>query len=160
MAEETQVGVQEKEAKKGGKKKLLLFLVIGVVIIILAGGLVALITSFKGGEKGKVEKKQSKETIIYSMEPIVVNLFDPTGKRYLQIRLALEVGDKKSEEKIKNEEPKIKDVVISSLSSKTPEEVLQPEAKDLIKNELLKKINSALGEEVVLNVYITQYIVE
>lgn len=162
MAEEAQVEVQgqEPQGKKGGKKKLLLFLAIGIVIIILAGAVVAFLTSPKGEEEKKAEKGHPKETIIYSMEPIVVNLFDPTGRRYLQVGLALELGDKKLEEEIKNNEPKIKDVVIRVLSSKTPEDVLQPEAKDMIKNELLQKINSALGEEIVLNVYITQYIVE
>ena len=94
------------------------------------------------------------------MELVVVNLFDPTGKRYLQIRLALELENKKLEEEIEHNEPKIKDIIITTLSSKTPEEVLQPGAKELIKNELLHKINSVLGEEIVLNVYITQYIVE
>jgi len=161
MAEEAKEEAQEQisKTKKGGKKKFLLFLIIGVLIIALAGGVVALLTSKKEGkEKGK--ELHHKNTIIYSMEPVVVNLFDPTGKRYLQVRLALELENKKLEEEIKHNEPKIKDVIITTLSSKTPEEVLQPGAKELIKNELLHKINSVLGEEIVLNIYITQYIVE
>jgi flagellar FliL protein len=159
MAEETKTEEQEKGVKKVSKKKLLLFLVIGLVIVVLAGSVIAVFSTFKGG-KGKEKERSPKETVIYSMEPIVVNLFDPTGKRYLQIRLALELKDKKMEEEIKINEPKIKDVIISTLSTKTPEDVLQPEAKDLIKNELLQKINSALGEEAISNIYITQYIVE
>ncbi len=159
MAEEVKTEEKEKKIKKISKKKLLLFLVIGLVIIVLAGSVIAVFTTFKGG-KEKEKEKIPKETVIYGMEPIVVNLFDPTGKRYLQVRLALELRDKKVEEEIKISEPKIKDVIISTLSTKTPEDVLQPEAKDLIKNELLQKINSALGEEAILNIYITQYIVE
>jgi flagellar FliL protein len=159
MAEETKTEEQEKEVKKVSKKKLLLFLVIGLVIVVLAGSVIAVFSTFKGG-KGKEKERSPKETVIYSMEPIVVNLFDPTGKRYIQIRLALELKDKKMEEEIKINEPKIKDVIISTLSTKTPEDVLQPEAKDLIKTELLQKINSALGEEAISNIYITQYIVE
>jgi flagellar FliL protein len=161
MAEETKTEEQEKEVKKPSKRRLLLFLIISVVIIVLAGGVITVLSTFKGGkEKEKEKEKSPKETIIYSIEPIVVNLFDPTGKRYLQVRLAFELKDKKIEEEIRNSEPKIKDVIISTLSTKTPEDVLQPEAKALIKNELLQKINSALGEEAILNIYITQYIVE
>lgn len=159
MAEETKTEEQEKEVKKVTKKKLLLFLIIGLVIIVLAGSVIAVFSTFKGG-KEKEKEKVPKETVIYSMEPIVVNLFDPTGKRYIQVRFALELKDKKMEEEIKISEPKIKDVIISTLSTKTPEDVLQPEAKDLIKTELLQKINSALGEEAISNIYITQYIVE
>ncbi|PMP65338.1 MAG: hypothetical protein C0190_06920 [Thermodesulfobacterium geofontis] len=160
MAEEKKEEAQEKEVKKPSKKKLLFLLIIGIGIIILAGSVIAVLSTFKGGGGEKAKEKSPKEVVIYSMEPIVVNLFDPTGKRYLQIRLALELKDKKMEEEIKINEPKIKDIIIGVLSTKTPEEVLQPEAKNLIKTELLQKINSALGEEAVSNIYITQYIVE
>uniref|UniRef100_A0A7V5XIA5 Flagellar protein FliL n=1 Tax=Thermodesulfobacterium geofontis TaxID=1295609 RepID=A0A7V5XIA5_9BACT len=159
MAEEAKTETQEKEVKKVSKKKLLLLLVMGLVIIVLAGSVIAVLSTFKGS-KEKEKEKSPKETVIYSMEPIVVNLFDPTGKRYLQVRLAFELKDKKVEEEIKINDPKIRDIIISTLSTKTPEDVLQPEAKDLIKAELLQKINSALGEEALLNIYITQYIVE
>lgn len=159
MAEETKNEAQEKEVKKISKKKLLLLLIIGVVIIILAGSVIAVLSTLKGGGE-KAKEKSSKEMVIYSMEPVVVNLFDPTGKRYLQVSFSFELRDKKLEEEIKNNEPKIRDIIISILSTKTPEDVLQPEAKDLIKAELLQKINSAMGEEVISNIYITQYIVE
>lgn len=49
---------------------------------------------------------------------------------------------------------------MSILSGKTVEEVVVPDAKEKIKAEILKKVNEALGEELVLNVYITQFIVE
>ena len=162
MAEEAQVEGKEEKGKKGGKKKLLLFLIVGIVVIVVAGTAVLLLTSPKGGGEGgeEVKKSHPENTVIYSMEPIVVNLFDPTGRRYIQIALALELENKKMEEEVKNNEPKIKDVIISVLSSKTPEEVLQPQAKELIKKELLQKINEVLGENVVLHIYITQYIVE
>jgi len=117
----------------------------------------------KGEEKegGKKAKKESAAVkVIYPLEPVVVNLLDPTGKRYLQVRLAFGVADKKAEEEIKVKEPMIKDVIITYLSSKTPEEVMQPDAKEAIKKDLLVKINEALGEEIVLAIYITQYIVE
>jgi len=97
MAEEPKEETQEQisKTKKRGKKKFLLFLIIGVIIIALAGGVVAFLTSKeKSKEKNKVT--HPKKTIIYSMEPVVVNLFDPTGKRYLQVSLALELGSKKS----------------------------------------------------------------
>lgn len=159
MAEEEKPEVQEKEVKKVSKKKLVIFLIIGILIIILAASAVFLIGSKKEGGEAK-ETHKSKETVLYQMEPIVVNLFDPTGKRYLQLRLSLELENKKLEEEIKSREPQIMDVIISTLSSKTPEEVLQPEAKEMIKQELLSKINSSFGKDVVLNIYITQYIVE
>ncbi len=160
MAEEEKPEVQEKEIKKFNKKKLLIFLMIGIFIIIVAGSMVFLMGFKKESEKEAKERYNPKNTVLYQMEPIVVNLFDPTGKRYLQLRLTLELLNKKLEEEIKAREPQIMDIIISTLSSKTPEEVLQPEAKEMIKQELLGKINTSFGKEIVLNIYITQYIVE
>ncbi|QER42135.1 flagellar basal body-associated FliL family protein [Thermodesulfobacterium sp. TA1] len=164
MAEEVKEGAEKQEAgKKGGKKKFLLFLVVGLLVIALASGVVLFLMGKKGEEKegGKKAKKESAAVkVIYPLEPVVVNLLDPTGKRYLQVRLAFGVADKKAEEEIKVKEPMIKDVIITYLSSKTPEEVMQPDAKEAIKKDLLVKINEALGEEIVLAIYITQYIVE
>ena len=161
MAEEVKETGQGAASKNGGKKKLLIFLIIGLLIIGIAGGLVIFLTSKKGREGKKYVKKEVPEpAVLYNLDPIVVNLFDPTGKRYIQIRLALALADKKAEEEIKNKEPIIKDAIITYLSAKTPEEVIQPEAKEVIKKDLLKKINEALGEDWVLEVYITQYIVE
>lgn len=162
MAEEVK---EEAKEKKGGKKKLFLFILLGLLIIGIAGGAVFFLMGKKGeegGEKGKATKQVKKkgEVVYYDLEPIVVNLLDPTGKRFIQVRLSLEIPDKKAEEEIKKREAVIKDTIISTLSGKTVEEVIVPEAKDKLKVELLSKINNALGEELVTNIYITQYIVE
>ncbi|WP_028840759.1 flagellar basal body-associated FliL family protein [Thermodesulfobacterium hveragerdense] len=165
MAEEVKEGAEKQASeKKGGKKKFLLLLLLGVLVIVLASGVVLFLMGKKGEEKEEGKKGAKKEKVevkvIYPMEPVVVNLLEPTGKRYLQVRLALGVADKKAEEKIKVKEPMIRDVIITYLSSKTPEEVIQPEAKETIKKDLLMKINEALGDEILQAVYITQYIVE
>lgn len=165
MAEKTKAEAQElatpKKASFLGKKRLLVFAVIGLLVIGLAGGGFFIFLSGKSGEKKEKVGKKDKDLILIELDPIVVNLLDPTGKRYLQIKLSLEVGDKKIEEIVKKKDSKIKDVIISYLSGKTVEDVLKPTAKEEIKRELLQKINhTALGEDLVLNLYITQYIIE
>ena len=110
--------------------------------------------------KGKEKEKKPEKTFFVTLDPIVINLMDPTGKRYLQIQISLEVGDKKMEDEIKEKEPIIKDIIISVIGEKTVDDVLAPNAKEEIKKELKEKINQALGEDVILNIYILQYIVE
>lgn len=161
MAEEE---VKKEQAKGGGKKKLFLFLILGVVIIAVAAGGMFILLGKKGeeGKDTKTNKKahNPKNALFIDFDPIIVNLLDPTGKRYLQVKLSLEVADKKIEEEVKKREPVIKDVILQVLSGKTVEEVVVPEAKEKIKQELLKRINETLGEELITNIYITQYIVE
>lgn len=160
MAEETK---EEVQPKKGGKKKLLIFLILGILIIGIAGAGVFFFLGKKGEESKTSHGKKAKEhqqAFYVDFEPIIVNLLDPTGKRYLQVRLTLEIQDQKLEEEIKKKDAVIKDTIITVLSGKTVEEVIVPEAKENIKKELLAKINQVLGEEIITNIYITQYIVE
>ncbi|MFN3505296.1 MAG: flagellar basal body-associated protein FliL, partial [Caldimicrobium sp.] len=138
----------------------------GVLIIGIAGGGLFFVLSKKGEEteevksaKGKKGKKKGEEVYL-DLDPVIVNLLDPTGKRYLQIMMTLEIVDKKAEEEAKKKEAIMKDIILSTLSGKTVEEVIVPDAKEKIKKELLQKINEGLGEELISNIYITQYIVE
>ncbi len=164
MAEEVK---EESKVAKGSKKRLLIFLLIGFLIIGIAGSGVFLILGKKGEEpegegSPKKEKKvrKSKDTIFIVMDPVIVNLMDPTGKRYFQVRISLEVPTKKEEDELKKKEPLIRDRILTILSSKTVEEVIAPDAKDKIKEQILKKLNEELGEDMILGVYITQYVVE
>ena len=160
MAEETK---EEVQSKKGGKKKLLIFILLGFFIVGLAGAGAFLFLGKKGEEDKTAHSKKSKEkkqAFYVDFDPIIVNLLDPSGKRFLQVKITLEVPDQKLEEEIKKKEAIVKDTIISTLSGKTVEEVIVPEAKENLKKELLAKINERLGEEVISNIYITQYIVE
>lgn len=161
MAEETKSGAPE---GKGGKKKILIFLILGLLIIVVAGGVVFFLLGKKGGDEAGAEKpkkaKKAVDTVFIDFDPIIVNLLDPTGRRYLQVRLSIEVTDKKAEAEVKKKEPKIKDTILSILSGKTVDEVIVPDAKERIKGEILKKLKQEIGEDLIVNVYITQFIVE
>lgn len=159
MAEEVK---EEGKAGKGGKKKLLIFLLLGILIIAMAGVGAFFILGKKEGEEGTKGKKATKaqQTVFMEFDPIIVNLLDPSGRRYLQVRLSLEVADKRAEEEIKKKEPKLKDSILTILSGKTVDEVIIPDAKDKVKSEILKKLKEEIGEDLIVNVYITQFIVE
>ena len=158
MAEEAKEGAQV-PSKKG--KKLILFVLIAILIIGIGAGAFLFLSSKKGmEEKDKKKTKKSQQVVMIDLEPIIVNLFDPSGRRYLQIRLSFEVSDKKAEEEVKKQEAKLKDAIIAILSGKTVEEVLVPDAKEKIKKEILAKCRELFGEDLIINVYLTQYIVE
>ena len=161
MPEETKEA--EAQGKEGGKKKIILFVLIGIFILGIAAGVVFFLGGKKKDKKGEkigAELKHPKQTFFVTLDPVIVNLLDPTGKRYLQIQISLEVSDKKLEEEINKKIPVIKDTINTIIGEKTVEDVLAPNAKEEIKKELLEAINKALGEDVVLKIYILQFIVE
>ena len=59
-------------------------------------------------------------------------------------------------------EPMMRDAVIRVLSSKKAVDVLSPEGKEKLKEELVEAINEAIGleEGPVVNVYFTEFIIQ
>ncbi len=162
MAEEEKEEQQE-EGKKGGKKKFILFGLVGILVLAIAGGVAFFFLGKKGEKKGKEKKKEEvkvEKRFFVTLDPLVVNLLDPSGKRYIQIQIALQVKSPKDKEEIENNLPIIRDTMIDVLSSKTPDDVLEPDSKEKIKKELLEKLNEALGADIIENIYIIQYLVE
>lgn len=115
--------------------------------------------------------------ITYSIGERVVNLADTGGFRYLKTEIVLEVivenanpDDLRGEalavarEELKIEleplEPEMQDVITLLLSSKTVEDVSTPEGKSALKAELLDALGEVIGEERLLDLYFTQFVIQ
>jgi flagellar FliL protein len=106
---------------------------------------------------------------IYPLEEFIVNLADPG--HYLKAVIALEVNrpmEKQEKEKhggggelmdpeISPRIPKIRDAIITILTTKRFEELSTPQGKEMLKRQIRNKINSILGKELVSNVYFTSF---
>jgi flagellar FliL protein len=113
---------------------------------------------------------------LFVLKDRVVNLADTNGRRYLKIGITLEVESEEDVTKIKGEklkefqkeiqaklarfEPALYDVLVRTLSAKTFDEVASPGGKDKIKAELKEKFSHVMHEPRILNVYITDFIVQ
>lgn len=160
----------EKEAEGGGdapkkKSKILLFGVIGVLVLLLGGGGFFAYTKFmKPKPAVSVAKlKQEKENkigVMVPLDPFVVNLSDPRGKRYLKLEITLELGDNTTADKLKPYTPKIRDMVIMFLTSLTFDEVMTPEGKIRIRDELLARFNMILRPNKIKNIYFTNFVIQ
>ncbi len=154
------------EEKKGGGKKLLIFIVIGVVLLVGAGVAAYFLLFSKPApppeEEQQAEPEPPKPEVgpFLQLNPFVVNLADPTGRRYLRVKIALELKDDQALSEANNRIPQINDTIIMVLSSKTVEEVLAPEGKSELRFEILNKLNQLLGPGKVRGVYFTQFVVQ
>ncbi|AEA33838.1 flagellar basal body-associated FliL family protein [Hippea maritima] len=191
MAKEKEAPAENQEApKKKGKGKLLI-IIIAVVILAVAGVAVKMFL-FNGTKKqttpnqhkSEVTHEQAQEeepvepaesTVVSQSHltpvvigPIIVNLADVGGDRYLKIKLVLLEAKRaaKKEEKegektgISLEDAVVKDTIISVLSAKTSDDLLSASGKEELKNELISAINQALHMNLVKRIYFLSFIIQ
>ena len=65
----------------------------------------------------------------------------------------LKFSKKSKEEEFKARKPQIRDVIISTLNSKRPEDLLKVEGKSFLKEEIKNAINTFLVDGEVIDIY-------
>lgn len=95
---------------------------------------------------------------LVSLEPFILNLADPG--RHLKVALQFELNDEKDELKVKDRTPKLRDMIIMLLSSKSVDSVSSAEGKFQLKDEILLRANQAMGKELFKNVYFTDFVMQ
>lgn len=167
MADEPEVQATEEEEQPKKKSKAIFFIILGVGILLLGGGGFFAYTKFLA-TKPAIEEKDagSQQTSqpfigeIYALEPFVVNLADPKGKRYLKVKIEIELESATAVEQITKVAPKLRDMVIMMLTSLSFEEVMTPEGKIRIRDELLERFNQIMRPERIKNIYFTEFVVQ
>lgn len=158
---------QAEESKQPKKSKKLLFLIIGLVgLIALGGGGFFAYKKFLAPPPAEEEELTTKENEpevvgeMFAMKPFIVNLADPKGKRYLKIKLSLELETPELLEKATKLEPKLQNIVIMMLTSLSFEEVMTPEGKVRIRDELHERFNQVTRPDKIKNIYFTEFVVQ
>lgn len=120
---------------------------------------------------------QQPTGIMYELDNKVVNLAEPGGLRYLQASIVLELwplsenfyllqGEERNlaqdefVQLIDDRRPIIDDIVTTTLSSKSFNEISTVDGKQTLKDELMSAINNTLGYQGVINVYFTSFVVQ
>lgn len=96
---------------------------------------------------------------VYMLDDIVVNPAHTQGLRYLITTMALELGGADAET-IEKKEPLIRDQVITLLSGKRVEELVDMSQREHIREELLAAINGQLGRAKVRKLYFVKYVLQ
>lgn len=165
---------KEEAPEKGTQKKksgMLKWIILAVLLLVLAGGGFFAYTYFfasdgqvgsEGGVEVQGEKKSKDDGVVnmVSMPSFVVNLADPLGRRYLKISLEMELVGKDAPAKFQKEMPKIKDKLLLLLSSKSYSDLSSMAAKVELKTEIVNRANLVLGENIVKQVFYTEFIIQ
>lgn len=96
-------------------------------------------------------------------EPFVLNLADPEGDRYLRLALRILLDDGAVAERITGEVlelARVRDRLLTVLSSKTADEITSYEGKEDLRAELARAVAPLFGEAKVLEIYFTEFLVQ
>jgi flagellar protein FliL len=107
------------------------------------------------GASGKPEKQ-----VIFDWEPLLVNLADPGGKRYLKLGMKMELNNDPVLEEVKNRGFQLKDSMIMVLSSKEFDDIATPSGKQALKQEIMVQVNKIIKLGQVKEIYFTDFIVQ
>lgn len=157
------------EPKKA--KKPIMLIVIALVVI--AGGGGAAFFMLKGGApapaaaehgEAKAEGEASKPTVgdgpITELPPIIVNLNEPEGTRYLKAVVAIALADDKVTAEVERLKPVIKDQFIRELSELNFRQTMGAKNKLAVKRRLLKRFNELIGPGAGTDLFLTEFIVQ
>jgi flagellar protein FliL len=176
MADELKLEPQPTVAKMMGLpvKYVIILVVISGIILALVGFLVGTLKSNTqtsqtpsksqidvDTKKDKKETEKSAETFPFPLDTFYANLADKDETRYLKITISLELSNQLGEEPSKKYLPKIRDCILSILSSKSVDDVSSIKGKEFLKNQLKTQLNTFIKEDTtVKDVYFTEFIIQ
>ena len=175
MAEEKAEAKPEAAAPAPGKSKSLAFMalaIINMLVVVGVGALVFLdqqnekknkaeIEKVIEGENAEAAKEAANQEFIGKLVPLetfLVNLAGSRGRKLAKINLELEVNNIEVQEEINQLKPKIRDIIIIILSSKTYAQVSTAEGKELLRTEIRDQVNLFLTKGQISKVYFTEFI--
>jgi flagellar protein FliL len=155
----------EQEQKPPKKKGLLKWILVGVAVLVLLGGGGAgyvLLTSPKEPESAdnSTQAPKAMQSRMISVQPFVVNLADPLGRRFLKVSMDVELADERAVAEINQAMPKVKDTILLLLSSKSYSDLSKMEDKLVLKEELVDRVGQVIGQGKVINVYFTEFVIQ
>lgn len=135
------------QKEKSGKSPKMLVLIM-LAIVLAGGGFFGM--KIMGAAKAK-EPEKPKVGEVLELQEFLVNLKDKT---WLKVSLALGIAEGAElhaaggghGEGAATDDPKMRDIIIQVLTSKTLDDIVSPEGKEKLKTDILARLNETYGE--------------
>ena len=168
IAEETE---NAGKSGAGASKTVLIIIIAGFVLFMaMAGaGFYILWQKMPGSpansvttSKSVTEKEPPTKGLgpIYSINPFIMNLAGSGGKRFLRVKMDLELKDQIIFEQVRAQLPRVKDKLLTILSSKKFGDINTVEGKSNLRAEIAARIDTLFSKGAVTNVYFTEFVIE
>jgi flagellar protein FliL len=145
------------------KSPLKLIIIILIALIFIGAGAGAGIYYF-GREKDTTKKEEKTAApvvgTLWSQEPFIVNLADNQGERYLKVAMQFELSEPAVAAELDILKPRIRDNILDLLTVKTYAELMEPNGKQQLRDEIVLRMNSFLTKGKLTRVYFTDFVIQ
>ncbi len=141
---------------KKSRRKVLVTIVVLLAVIGIAGWR----WSARRSRPAETPQQPKVESLLH-LESFLVNLADKDDRVYLRIGIDLGLAEapKKSESGA-DPTPAVRDTVLGILGTRTADDLLSPEGKTKLKQDLVQSLNTRLPQLRVREVYLTDFLVQ
>lgn len=113
--------------------------------------------------KPKEKEEEEEETFGFGktvkFNMFSLNLGNPLENHYVRLDISVEVKTPKAEKELIRRKPQLRDAIVSIVSNKTREFLLNPDGKEQLRSEILLQINHYMKNKVE-RVFITDILIE
>lgn len=113
-----------------------------------------------GGHGGGHGKSSEGDGFSYKFDSLVVNLAGSMGTRYLKASFTADSENAQFSQIIEEHKPELLDVAQTVLSSRSMADLEQAGAKNLLRNDLIARLNHALESDVITQIYFSEFVVQ
>jgi flagellar basal body-associated protein FliL len=110
----------------------------------------------KKGEEGE----KSAGGLTYPLKTTVLNLATDSNHRFAKVSITLEADSEEAVTELKEVEHQIYDCLVETLGNVRAQDIGSDAGKDLLKETLRSKMNKFLKEGKIINVYLTEFLVQ
>jgi flagellar protein FliL len=159
MAYEAEVATSQKSEKpKSGKRRLVLGVAVALMLAAVGGSVLYFHHSQVQASDAPANTDAPPVSVIH-LDSFIVNLADEGQITYL--RAAIDLGvDRAPAGKESIPTARIRDAIIGVLATRKSEELLTPEGKEKLKQDLLAALNDRVPEIGAREIYFTDFLVQ
>jgi len=155
-------------------QKPTLFIILAIVNMLVVAGVAAMLylgqkkkaheanidDVIHGENEEQAKEKMDKDFVgkLVPLETFLVNLAGSRGRKLAKVNMELEVSNGEVQEEIDKLKPKIRDIIIIIVSSKTYAQISTKEGKDQLRDEIRDQTNLFLTKGQIQKVYFTEFI--
>ena len=175
LEEDAQESSSKPARAKGPGVNIVLMVVGGLAVLLALGMSFMMFNALMKGQQEEVEetvsdsgrksgddaaKKEELGTLYQFEKAVIVNLAETNAERYLKVDVVFELDGPKLTKEIDARLPQLQDLLINILSNKTLDDISTTSGRNMLRQEMIDKVNAILMEGRLKNIYFTEFVVQ